>query len=161
MKIMFASDIHGDHACALATIEKYDVTSQIYKYHNELELTYNEFETVYKDMTNTTLTSAGVITSSFGTAFGGKATIVAAGLNKSDDNAAFTITYEGLSKDACVAMLTGDWGSQEGSGLVDVQANKDTGLLGGEGTKRLYTLTTATSACNAENNGNTIQWKYF
>lgn len=56
----------------------------------------------------------------------------------------FYITYSGLTRDACVAIATADWGSQAGSGLQAIQI-KGTA----NSTSKKATLTGAT-ACSAE-----------
>lgn len=57
----------------------------------------------------------GVITN----AFAGNVTIGTAAQNGNAD-AAFTIKYEGLGREACVTMATSDWGSGSSSGLVNM-----------------------------------------
>ena len=48
-------------------------------------------------------------------AFNGEVTVAAA-----DSNRTFTVKFDGLGKEACVALATADWGSGSGSGLVSV-----------------------------------------
>ena len=38
-------------------------------------------------------------------------------------NSAFVITYDGLPKEACIALATADWGTGAGSGFITVAAN--------------------------------------
>lgn len=59
-------------------------------------------------------------------------------------NRSFYIVYSGLTRDACVAIATADWGSQAGSGLQAIQI-KGTA----NSTSKTATLTGST-ACNAE-----------
>ena len=50
--------------------------------------------------------------------FGGEIIIKAAGLIESSDNQAYSITYKGISEDACVALGTIDWNRGKNSNLV-------------------------------------------
>ena len=64
------------------------------------------------------------ITSSSGitNAFGGNVYINASDLRKNDDQKAFILAYEGLTQEACITIVTGDWGSSQGSGLIAIGA---------------------------------------
>ena len=55
-------------------------------------------------------------------AFKGQVFINPTKANSSDDTSdtAFEIAFQGLSRDACIAMATSDWGSGSASGLVSV-----------------------------------------
>ena len=55
-------------------------------------------------------------------AFGGQVYIKPSDLSAAGDGAAFTIEYTNLSTEACVTIVTGDWGSGQGSGLVGITA---------------------------------------
>ena len=55
-------------------------------------------------------------------AFGGAVTIAEADGRKSEDGEAFIIAYEGLTKEACITIATGDWGSGQASGLLGIAA---------------------------------------
>ena len=55
-------------------------------------------------------------------AFGGNVYIKPSALTKAGDDGAFIIEYNGLSTEACVTIVTGDWGSGQGSGLVGISA---------------------------------------
>ncbi len=59
-------------------------------------------------------------------AFGGEVTIETAKARSGGrDEDAFVITYTNLTDEACVSMLTGDWGSGQGSGLIAVAGGSD------------------------------------
>ena len=103
----------------------------------------------YSGLTNTTAVSFGVVPNDMlaGTAgegadavttlknaFGGAVTIEASpargtGTGETSDEA-FIIEYAGLSKEACVTIATGDWGSGQSSGLLGIAAGQ--GAEGGE-----------------------------
>ena len=55
-------------------------------------------------------------------AFGGEVYIKPSELSADGDDGAFTIEYTNLSTEACVTIVTGDWGSGQGSGLVGITA---------------------------------------
>lgn len=48
-------------------------------------------------------------------------------------SAAFTITYNGLGKEACVTMATADWGSGSSSGLISMSVSSGAAAGGGDG----------------------------
>ncbi len=85
-----------------------------------------KFGIVPNDMYNATQLTASNYSSDsdfeLSNAFGGKVYIKASDLSSANDGAAFTIEYTGLSTEACVTVVTGDWGSGQGSGLVGVTA---------------------------------------
>ena len=54
-------------------------------------------------------------------AFGGYVVIQASDLVSSGDDKAFAVAYTGLTQEACVTLATGDWGSNEASGLVAIK----------------------------------------
>ena len=87
----------------------------------------------YKDLSNANAIKFGVVpedmikdgsgsAQTLSNAFGGDVTIVSAPArsNVADAQDAFIITYEGLSNEACVTILTGDWGSGQASGLIAI-----------------------------------------
>jgi type II secretory pathway pseudopilin PulG len=100
----------------------------------------------YDDLSNTNAINFGVVpedmisTASSGTkslknAFNGDVTIEknharSTKKGNTDPFDAFTITYEGLSQEACVTIATGDWGSGQASGLIGIAAGK-TGVKAG------------------------------
>ena len=121
-------------------------------------------------------------------AFNGDVKISEAGSTAGDDKKAFTITFSGLSREACITLATNDWGSGYSSGLIYIKASKtaitttqdttaDTGLIGCKGSTTSgsetacpggsvlavpMSVVTAALACGC-NDGNkcSIQWKYY
>ena len=47
------------------------------------------------------------------------------------DDSAFIVTYDGLPKEACIALATSDWGTGSGSGFISVAANGAAGSTNG------------------------------
>ena len=82
-------------------------------------------------------------------AFGGDVTIAADG----DASTNFTITYDDLGKEACVSLLTSDWGTD---GLVSIEMGS---LSGGPGDKITVTEAAGNSGCATT--GNIITWTYY
>lgn len=99
-------------------------------------------------------------------AFQGGVSVAAA--NTGGAGRSFTVTYNGLTKEACVAIATADWGSQAGSGLVKISVgpstNKTTaGALTAYTIDNLpVTLSAAAVSCSETKDiGNTVQWEYY
>ena len=104
------------------------------------------------------------------------------------DSLAFTIVFNGLSKEACITLATNDWGSGFSSGLIGMQVKNDTQAVtddtnvkmgcdgtevsgatspqvacpGGKNTALPMPVAQAAAACKCDN-GNTcsIMWKYY
>ena len=89
----------------------------------------------YKDLSNANAIKFGVVpedmikdgsgsAQTLSNAFGGKVTIESSparsGTALAGAQDAFVITYAGLSDEACVTILTGDWGSGQASGLIGI-----------------------------------------
>lgn len=70
--------------------------------------------------------------------FSGNVQVAASGINVDGDNGAFVLTFYGLSRDACIAIATSDWGSGSSSGLVAVHYYNDA-----SGTEAATALTAA------------------
>ncbi len=89
-------------------------------------------------------------------AFNGAVTIANA-----DSGRTFTVKFDGLGKEACVALATADWGSGSGSGLVSVT----TGPTKKEGTTAGATLplklADAAAGCSDNADKNSVEWKYY
>ena len=89
-------------------------------------------------------------------AFNGTVTIANA-----DSGRTFTVKFEGLGKEACVALATADWGSGSGSGLVSVTA----GPTAKSGTTASGTLplklADAAAGCSDKGDRNSVEWKYY
>lgn len=80
----------------------------------------------------------------------------------------FTVAYTGLTREACVAIATADWGSQAGSGLVSISiapgATKTT--AGAYVTHTIdnlpIPLSTAAAECSTTTDiGNAVKWEYY
>ncbi|MDO4183994.1 MAG: type 4 pilus major pilin [Rhodospirillales bacterium] len=73
----------------------------------------------------------------------------------------FKIKFDGLSKDACVAIASSDWGSGSGSGLVSIT----TGPTAKTGTTAAGTLplklSDAAAGCNGVGDTNSVTWEYY
>lgn len=99
-------------------------------------------------------------------------------------NRSFYIIYSGLTRDACVAIATADWGSQAGSGLQAIQikgtansTSKEATLMGNTACSKESTgagagchlidnlpviLSQAAAECqNTSDGGNEIRWDYY
>ena len=94
-------------------------------------------------------------------AFAGDVTIGTAAVNGNND-AAFTIKYEGLGQEACVTMATSDWGSGSSSGLVNMTVSAAaTGGATYSGTALPVSLINAAANCNCATATCSIQWTYL
>ena len=88
-------------------------------------------------------------------AFNGGVTVTA-----SNSNRTFTVTFEGLGKEACVSLMTSDWGSGSGSGLVSI--GKKGAALGTTASGTLPVgLATAATNCNTAGDTNSVEWIYY
>ena len=103
--------------------------------------------------------------------------------NSGGSGRSFTVQYSGLTREACVAIATADWGSQAGSGLVRISIKKgaDNGKKtdkvtfttvcqptsnGSDGTFCMndmpITLADAAGNCTSTTDvGNAIEWEYY
>ncbi len=110
-----------------------------------------KYGVVPNDMYNAASVKSTTMSSNFSitNAFGGKVTIAKSKLNEGDTNGkgAFTILYEGLTQEACITIVTGDWGSAQGSGLIGIAASVAKGTAAGAASK-LENVTTATTDGN-------------
>ena len=115
----------------------------------------------YKGLTNSQAKKFGVVpndmytnvsSASIDDAFGGKVYIAPSKLNSNDgdSNKAFIIEYGGLTQEACITIVTGDWGSAQGSGLIGIAASVAKGTAAGAASK-LESVTTATTDDNESN----------
>ena len=82
----------------------------------------------YGGLTNESAVAMGVVPDELGTtakltnAFNGDVYISTADSTKDDDNKAFNIVFDGLSREACITLATNDWGSGYSSGLIAMAA---------------------------------------
>ena len=89
----------------------------------------------YNGLTNGVAWNVGAIpdemTSSVTNAFDGAVTIAPSKKVSGDqDNKAFTVTFGGLTKEACVALATGDWGSGHSAGLIGIAVGNNSNNVG-------------------------------
>ena len=88
--------------------------------------------------------------------FGGNVTIKSAKKNSSDNrNKAFTITYTLIPQDACIDLVTQDWGKGTRSGFVSLKVGSKTF------TSSPISIADATNdaACNGQNN--TVELTFY
>ncbi len=82
----------------------------------------------YHGLTNQTAVDMGVVPDELGTtsdltnAFNGKVYISTADSTTDNDEKAFNIVFDGLSREACITLATNDWGSGYSSGLIAIAA---------------------------------------
>ena len=152
----------------------------------------------YEDLSNVNAVSMGlvpdelVVDAAAGTlsnAYNGAVTISEAkSLSTGSDKLAFTIQFDGLSREACMTLATNDWGSSYSSGLIAIKVSgtaiaNDTGMyMGCPGSKAnnvacpgIGTAATgdtalsvpmdvaaAATACSCKTgNKCSIMWKYY
>lgn len=97
-------------------------------------------------------------------AFNGSVEIAA-----TDEGRNFMVTFNGLGKEACVALSTADWGSGSGSGLVSVSVSGSELVKGTEGGTKGTTedatlplrLSDAAKGCSGTGDTNAVAWKYY
>lgn len=94
-------------------------------------------------------------------------------LGTASGNRQFLVTYHGMPKDACITLLTSDWGSQAGSGLESIavgktNTDKKSGNIGSTKDTNYFTvdlmpvsLAKASTACTDDGDGNSVQWVYY
>lgn len=115
---------------------------------------------------NSTITNAFAGSVAFGTA-----------AQNGNNDAAFTITYNGLGKEACVTMATADWGSGSSSGLISMSISSGGAGGGGAeadadapaaaaagdftGNKLPISLTNAADKCDCDEPTCSITWVYL
>ena len=102
------------------------------------------FGIVPDDMYDTCTSTACNITNPFG----GDVTIDGSPIKQGDTDGAFRITYEGLSREACVTLATGDWGSGQSSGLIAMVAAKDASTAHTAADAAYVTTTDGTAAAS-------------
>ena len=90
--------------------------------------------------------------------FGGTITVEA-----SDDNNEFTVTYGNIDKQACISIVTADWGASASGGLMELKIGQKAHTWGGaSGAGFPIDLTTAAAECEpaADATGVEIAWTY-
>lgn len=113
--------------------------------------TANSFGIVSSDM------SGGVDTAIITNAFGGTVTVAASAA----PGLSFSVQFQGMGREQCVALSTADWGSGSGSGLVSVGPSA-TEAVGGAitGANLPVTLAAAAAACTCATDVCSITWVY-
>ncbi len=79
-------------------------------------------------------------------------------------NAAFTVTYTGLPKEACIALATSDFGSGAGSGFIGVTVGAvATNVIGTNEGQALAMGgdTGAIKLCGDQGENATVSWKFY
>ena len=108
-------------------------------------------------------------------AFGGSVDIGTRGKNVDGDNKAFFIHFNGLPEEACIELMTQDWGSDTGSGLIAVgtfnvsfyyvgcsgDADKGIACPGGAEVSVPMPVDVAVDTCNCSETGCTFELKYY
>ena len=149
-------------------------------------------QNTYTGLENKTAISMGVVPDELGTndstgvltnAFSGPVYIAASDSTASGDKKAFTMVFTKLSREACISLVTNDWGSGYSSGLIAIEAtgqdmtthgDLNTVYIGDKGTSNKIAtpggvtqpvpmaVTAAATACSCKT-GNTcsIAWKYY
>ncbi len=117
---------------------------KINKSMDQVSMTLFSGQRNYSGLTNANAVTFGIIPSEMdgggGTitnSFAGAVTLGTAAVNTNND-AAFTIKYDGLGREACVTMATSDWGSGSSSGLVNMSVAATSGTGEGGGGKRRW-----------------------
>ena len=90
-------------------------------------------QNTYTGLDNKTAISMGVVPDELGTndstgvltnAFSGPVYIAASDSTAGNDKKAFTLVFTKLSREACISLVTNDWGSGYSSGLIAMQVKK-------------------------------------
>ncbi len=149
-------------------------------------------QNTYNGLENKTAISMGVVPDELGTdaslgtltnAFSGQVYIAASGSTADKDDKAFTIVFTKLSREACISLVTNDWGSGYSSGLIAIEAtgadmtthgDLDAVMIGNAGTENKIAtpggktqpvpmaVVAAAKACAcASGNTCSIAWKYY
>ena len=101
--------------------------------------------------------------------FGGGVSVDWDGKNSGSDTKSFTITYWGIPQEACIDILTQNWGTGSSSGLIAVGQNvSNQAYLGCSGSGKDYTcaddgvmdVVKAVSTCHSTIS-NYIVWKFY
>ena len=101
--------------------------------------------------------------------FGGYVSVFSSGKMTSSDSKAFVISLSSVPQEACIELLTQDWGSGSGSGLIAVgNSSLDSALQGCTTNNSSYTcagvgvmsISNAISICSSVTS-NSIGWKFY
>lgn len=139
-----------------------------------------DYGIIPNDMYSTSTTSTGDTTttaSHFTNPYAGTVKLSPSPATEGNNDSAFIITYHAIPEDACRTILTSDWGSDLGSGLIAIGVKEDDGkadtapnlkeaYVGGIAKGDYHTpsdglpykLSDAVDKCSASN---VISWKYY
>ena len=109
------------------------------------------FELVSQDM-------IGAADNTYINPFGGAVTVKA-----DTDPTSFTITYEGIDKQACISIVTADWGASASGGLAKLSIGDNDHTWGGADAAGFpISLTTAATECTPAANADSVSiaWTY-
>ena len=128
---------------------------KITKTFDQVSMTVANIRTFYSGLKSAIAFNMGVVPaemegSSAGSlvnAFQGSVTIGTGAFN-SNTAGAFYISYGGLGREACVSILTADWGSGSSSGFI--------GITVGSGTSGITTASVPTVSANSPTAGNAV-----
>ncbi len=120
----------------------------------------------YDGLENSTAVSLGIVPPVMGNSaaltnpFKGAVTIATADAKVADGTAktAFTVTYEGLPKEACIALATADFGSGAGSGFIGVTIGGFATNVIGANEGKAYSMSDAITTCAEQA---TVSWKFY
>ena len=144
-----------------------------------------KFGVVPNDMYESSTSSTATV-DDIQNAFGGAVFINASGTDAAHTTSAFIVEYQNIPEEACVNILTSDWGSGQGSGLIAIGVEETAtvaaggsasagdllndiyvgaagaagsiGTPGGTTQSAPFTVSDAIDACDT---ANTIYWKYY
>ncbi len=117
------------------------------------------FELVSQDMISTTTGSSGTATTSLINPFGGAITVSTTATSPND----FTVTYANIDKQACISIVTADWGASASGGLTKLTIGTKAHTWGGAaGAGFPIDLATAATECDPGTSGTgvSIAWTY-
>jgi len=93
-----------------------------------------------------------------------EADVSAVGAALGSSATAFVVTYEGLPKEACIALATADFGSGAGSGFIGVTIGANATNVVGTNEGQPYQMggdTGAIKLCSDQGENATVSWKFY
>ena len=120
-----------------------------------------------------TIDKLGIIPAAMGSSysklvnpFKGTVTILPSNATGNDETTAtaFVVTYNGLPKEACIALATADWGAGAGSGFLGAKIGSDSArtvasIITGSGEGYVYPIGTAAETC--ANTTDSVSLKFY
>ncbi|MBP5614936.1 MAG: hypothetical protein J6X42_00040, partial [Alphaproteobacteria bacterium] len=78
-------------------------------------------------------------------------------------NTGFSVTYDGLPDEACIALATSDFGSGAGSGFIGAKLNELTasGTYGSTTEGNAYSMSTAIGTGGCSGDANSLTWYFY